>query len=149
MQIFLYTPREESTEESVLLTVFLDTDDLEYTEDTDHDESVLVPVVWRHERWYLSTEVGHEDHEHKYSDHQDATVGTSPVSKCWVIRLQILGLEYRKSSYNEYEEQCEDTRLWDTEYCWFCDFGEALLEHLERREEDDEESEPLDGWVFF
>lgn len=132
----------------MLLAVFLYADDLEYTEDTDHDESILVPVVWGHEVRYLSTEVGHEDEEHEYRHHEHTTVGASPVSKCWVIWTEILGLQHCESSDNDDQEQCEYTRLGHTEYCWLCDFCEALLEHLECREEDDKKSNPLDRWIL-
>lgn len=66
-----------------------------------------------------------------------------------MIWLQELGLEYCESTNNCYEEECEDARFWDTEYCWFRHLGESLLEHLECCEEDDKESEPLNRWILF
>ena len=50
---------------------------------------------------------------------------------------------------NSDEKEGEDAWFWNTEYSWFCNLGESLLEHLECREEDDEESEPLNRWILF
>lgn len=63
--------------------------------------------------------------------------------------MEILGLEYSEPADNSDEEKCEETWLWHSEYeIWSC-FRESLLEHLECSEEYDEESNPLDGWIFF
>lgn len=74
---------------------------------------------------------------------------TCPLSKDGFICAEILGLEDRKSSDNSDEEKCEETRLWDTEHEIWSRFRESFLEHLECREEDDEESDPLDRRKLF
>lgn len=45
MDFLLFSAIKEFPQEAMLLSVFLDADDLEYSEDTDHDESILVSVV--------------------------------------------------------------------------------------------------------
>jgi len=82
MEFFLFTSREEFADEAMLLAVLLDTDDLQYSENTDHDESILVSVVTGHECRYLSTELRHEDEEHEYCYHKHTTIGSCPVSEC-------------------------------------------------------------------
>lgn len=130
----------------MFFAVFLDTDNLQYSEDTDHDESVFVSVVRSHELWYLSTELRHEDEEYEYRHHEHTPIGSCPVSECTMIWTEVLGLEYRKSTNNHDEKECEYTRFRHSHNSWFCHLGESLLEHIECGEEDDEESEPLDRW---
>jgi hypothetical protein len=66
-----------------------------------------------------------------------------------VICLEILGLEYSKSSYNEYEECREYTRLrYSIDRIYGECLAESLLEHIESCEEDDEKSHPLDRWIL-
>lgn len=58
---------EESLEKSAfdffihIWSWFLEAEYLEDTEDTDHDKSILVSVMWRHEVCDLATEVHDED----------------------------------------------------------------------------------------
>lgn len=104
-------------------------------------------MMCSHEVSDPTTEVHDPDHEEKYCDHQCATMWASPGGKYWVIHLQIFGLEHGESTHNHNEKEREDTgfrhsgdHIWDS-------FGESFLEHFESREEDDEESDPLDRWI--
>lgn len=144
----LFTAREESAEETVFFPIFFNADDLEYSEDTYHEESVLVSMMWCHKCWYLSTELCHEDKEDEYCYHEHTAIGTCPISECWVIWTEILGLEPSKSAYNSDKEECKYTWFRNAHNRRFCNLGESLLEHLECREEDDEKSKPLDRWIL-
>lgn len=63
--------------------------------------------------------------------------------------MEILGLEHSESTDNSDEEKCEEAGFWDPEHEVWSGFRESFFEHLERGEEDDEESNPLDRWEFF
>lgn len=49
METFLFTSREESAKEAMLDSIFFNTDDLKYSENTNHYESILVSMVTCHE----------------------------------------------------------------------------------------------------
>lgn len=125
-----------------------DTHHFQDSEYTYHDKSVLVPMMIRHEAGYLRSKVYDSYEEEKYRHHESATMRSCPLGKSWVIRIQVLGLENRKSSDNGDKEEGEYTWLWDTSDEFRGCFWEPFLEHIERCEEDDKESCPLDTWVF-
>ncbi len=102
-----------------------------------------------HELIYLSTEIHESDKEEKYRYHKDSTICSCPLGESRVVCTEIFCLKYREATDDEYEEHREETRLWYTEECVCRDgLSESFLEHLERGEEDDEESYPLDRWIL-
>ena len=94
---------KQSGDKSVFFAILLYPEYLEDPEDTYHDESVFVSVMRTHEVCDLPTEIYNQDEEEEYTHHQSLPIGCSPVRECWVICLEILGLEYSESAYNEYE----------------------------------------------
>ncbi len=106
-------------------------------------------MMCTHEFIDLSTEVYEADKEEKYRYHKDSTICSRPLSEGRVVSAEILCLKYRKATDDEYEKHREETRLWYTKECISRHgFAESFLEHFESRKEDDEESDPLDRWVF-
>lgn len=106
----------------------------------------------QHELWDPTTEVHNAYEEEKYRNHERPTVITSPLSEERLIRMEVLSLEDRESSHDDYEDESEETRFWYTEdhirtitdhsIC----FRESFLEHIKCGEENDEESDPLNWW---
>ena len=107
-------------------------------------------MMCTHEIRDFSSKIDYEYEKEKYGHHEHSTICSCPLCECRVVSAEIFGLEDGESTDDEYEKECEDARLWYTEECICCHgFAESFLEHLERREEDDEKSDPLDRWIFF
>lgn len=103
-----------------------------------------------HEIRDFPSEIHYEYEKEKYRHHEHSTVCTCPLCECRIVSAEIFGLKYCEATDDEYEEHSEDARLRYTEECiGRHGFAESFLEHLERREEDDEKSDPLYAWVFF
>ncbi len=106
-----------------------------------------------HEFCDSTTKVHDQDEEQKYRHHQSTSMITSPLSKFWVCCLQILGLKNGKSRYDDDEKECKNTWFRDSEDListagdHHIRLRESFLEHIEGREEDDEETNPLDRWI--
>ncbi len=103
-----------------------------------------------HEIRDFPSEIHYEYEKEKYGHHKHPTVCSSPLCECRVVSTEIFGLKYCESTDDEYEKEREDARLWYAKKCiGRHGFAESFFEHLERREEDDKESNPLYAWVFF
>ena len=111
-------------------------------------------MMCRHEFGDPTTEVHHRDEEEKYRHHECATMIASPLSEERLISMEILGLEDRESSDDDDEDEGEEARFRYTEnHIWSVTdhsirLRESFLEHIKCREEDDEESYPLDARIF-
>ncbi len=73
---------------------------------------------------------------------------TCPLCEYGLICLHELRLKYGESTNHDYQKEGKEARLRNSEYEVWSSFGESFFEHLEGCEEDDKESDPLDGWVF-
>lgn len=120
----------------------------EYSENTDHDESVLVSMMRIHKFGDFPSEIRHEDEKEENNNHEWLSISLRPFSKDRIIWLEIFGLEESKSANNKDKKEGKNTRFRHTENNWFCHFGESFFEHLKCCEEDYKKSEPLDGRVF-
>lgn len=129
--------------------IFLNTKNLENSEDTDHDKSIFITMMGIHEFSDFSTKVCHEYEKHKYRYHERFSIFFCPVGEGRMIWLQIFCLKNCKTTNNKYKKECKYTWFWNTEDCRLDYFCESFLEHFECCEEDNEESDPLDRWIFF
>lgn len=140
---------EEFLEESLFLSIFLESEDLEDAEHTDHDESIFIAMMTVHEGRDVATEVHDPDEQKEYRDHEGSTIRTRPFRESGVIRLEIFRLEDSETGDDDDEEDRENIGLRDTENGIDTEcLSESLLEHLESGEEDDEEAGPLDRRIF-
>ena len=106
-------------------------------------------MMCTHELRHSTSEAYESDEQEKNRHHEDSTVGSCPLCERWVIGTEILRLEDSETSDYDDEKEGEDTRLWyPEESIGRHSFSESFLEHLERGEEDDEESYPLYARIF-
>ena len=97
----------------------------------------------------LTSEIHYRNEEEEYRYHEDASMPARPLGECWIIRSEILCLKPCKTSDDSDKDHEKDRWFWNSEYHWFRHFRKSFFEHFERGKEDDEKSEPLDGWIFF
>lgn len=106
-------------------------------------------MMRRHKFGDLPTKIHDEYQEEEYTDHECASMISCPLCEEWLVCMEILGLEDSETSDDHDEKEGKEIWLWYTEYeIWSC-FRESFFEHLECREEDDKESDPLDRWELF
>ncbi len=94
---------EKSLDKAMLLTIFFYPKNLENSEDTDHDKTILISVMTIHEFSNLATKVYDEDEKDKYRHHESLSILTYPVREGTMIRFEIFCLQHCESSYYEYE----------------------------------------------
>jgi hypothetical protein len=90
---------------SYLYTRVADSEYLEHPEYGDHDEAILIPMIFIEQGIHLVPQSRYENQENEYTDRDHFPISLRPFTETTIVDGEVLRLEYREEhdDSDEYE----------------------------------------------